>query len=234
MRASHWGMARVPIELAVVAALLSGCPGSGDGDDGASSTDGGTDGLPYAACDGDPFFPAGCTAGACATAGLSARIYGRWRTRMIATYGIDAAGLDAHVEVSAIELVADRWRIDYVYVIDWVRSRNATTITVDGADPTDESIDAAIDLQLDPTAHHAIASVVALDTVEAAVADCASGLGMTDVVIDACHIRFENVTGLLQVHARGVIDADANRCGIAQVDVETGVGECREDACTMD
>ncbi len=208
------------------------------GPDGVVPASGGEHEGRYAACSGHPLHPGeSCGEGRCADGALEARVFEAWRTQFMTVHELSRAAFDDHMEIWNVEV--DRgpksvfWRVDYVFVVDWVRSRQSESVHL-GAHPlarppTDGEIDSAVALAIEPAERFHLADVVAPEAVRSSFAECAS-----DVEIDWCHIDFANVTGELRVGGTAVADRDANRCVDAEVRLSDGrLMRCRDAPCRL-
>jgi hypothetical protein len=210
--------------------------GAGGGDPCTTATT-----VDYATCTGTSFFPDGtCLAGECATIPLETRVYKEWRTQIKAISGLDDATLDSRVKVAAISHTAGPdqvfVRIDYVVVIDWVRSRQADSPELGNfpltTAPTDAEIKAAVTLGIESaewTGLAAIGSIAPEPATQGAFDSCACNMK-----IDFCHIDFENVTGKLLVKGIAQIDPAQNKCVQAKVAVDAAtLDACSATPCAI-
>ncbi len=211
--------------------------GGGGATGGGSSTGGGgsSPSPDYASCDGTTFFPTGCDKGSCAAAGLSEKVLAEWIDQFGAAHGMTASQIFQVLEVSEVELVEGPvyvwWIINYVYAMDWVRSRQSDSVNLGSyplsSPPTDSQITAAVALEIHPSQAFDTASVVPMATVESAFASCES-----DMIIDWCHIDLKPATDKIQVTA--IKDLGGNQCMTAVVDVATAsVEQCLIQACSQ-
>ena len=125
------------------------------------------------------------------------------------------------------------WSVRYVFVVDWVRSRQVASINL-GAypltrDPTADEISKAVKLVIKTTDQINLSRVVSLNMAVTALQSC--NQSMTP---DWCHIGFENVTGKLILQGRCTIDYNANKCKEATVDLANGnLIYCGEVPCRI-
>jgi len=192
-------------------------------DDAGPQPDAGIDTSLYDACDGNTFFPTACTGGACIDAGLEQRVYDIWRERFMAIHRLSAIEMDTRIVISDVS-VADGpsfvfWRIDYVFVMDWVRSRQSESVRLGSfplpAPPTDPEITRAVNLAIETAERFDLPSVSTIAGVDAAFDGCVPGM-----IVDYCHLDFVNVTGELTVRARK--PRGGGTCDVATVDVGAG------------
>ncbi|MFO0759471.1 MAG: hypothetical protein U0359_23470 [Byssovorax sp.] len=233
----------------------SGTGGSTSGTGGATGTGGstttGTGGagggcgagqtVDYNQCSGTSFFPDGtCLNGECATVDLETRVFKAWKAKIKAISGLDDATLADRVKVAKVSHSGGPdqvfVRIDYVVVLDWVRSRQADSPQLGNTPlvnpPTDQEIDSAVTLAVENaewTGLAAIGQVAPESATQAGFDSCACGMK-----IDFCHIDFQNVTGKLLVKGGKTIDAAQNKCKEAKVRVDTGAQEaCMDAPCAI-
>ena len=197
--------------------------------------------VDYATCGGNTFFPDGtCLAGECATIPLETRVYKEWRSQVKALSGLGDAALDARVKVAKVSHSdgPDQVfvRIDYIVVIDWVRSRQADSPELGNFPlmnaPSDAEITAAVKLGIESaewTGLAAIGQIAPEPATQAAFDSCAC-----DMKIDFCHIDFENVTGKLLVPGIVQIDPANNKCKQAKVAVDAAtLDKCMDTPCAI-
>ncbi len=126
------------------------------------------------------------------------------------------------------------WRIDYIFKLDWVRSRQNEVVKLGKAN-IPYSIDSArllrlIDRAIEESEQFDIASVVSISTVKAAFDTC-----FPDMSIDWCHLGFLNQSGTLIAKAYAELDRSVNLCKSARVDIGTGeLMYCRDTPCMTD
>lgn len=192
-------------------------------------------------CTGTTFFPDGaCLDGECATIPLEMQVLREWRAQTKALSGLDDVELARRAQVAALSHTkrGDRTvvRIDYVVVLDWVRSRQADTAEVrtePAAIPTtDGDIQRAVNLAILKahwTGLGAIDEVVPVSAIQAAFDGC--GCGMS---IDFCHIDFDVTSGSLRVPGIVKVAPDRNECRQAKASVATGqLEQCAGTVCNI-
>ena len=192
-------------------------------------------------CDGTPFSAEGCEDGACAEPGLSADVYAIWRARFLAAHDIDETQFDGHIAVNDVSLTEGPetvwWRVDYVFTVDWASSRQSESVDLGdyplSGDPSTEQINAAVDLAIEDAEQFQIDTVASESAVNAAIADCASTLGATDMALDVCHLDFLNVSGTFAGTATG--DIDGQDCAEAVVDLSSAaLLDCDSTPCMIE
>jgi hypothetical protein len=207
---------------------IAGCGSTGDGGSGSGSSGGSLCGsstpVSYTTCSGTSFTNDGsCAAGACATGDLAMKIFAAWRAKTLALSGLSEQELDKRVSVSTVDASSGSFvRIEYIVVLDWARSRQADSVSLDGlsATPTDAEIEKAVSLAIEAaewTGLGALAAVAPESKVQAAFDGC-----QCDISIDWCHIDFMNVSGKFTVRGFKEINAASNECLQATVDVGSG------------
>ncbi|MEO7327561.1 MAG: hypothetical protein ABI193_03215 [Minicystis sp.] len=197
--------------------------------------------VDYNACSGNTFFPDGnCLDGECATVPLETRVFKEWKSRVKTISGLSDAQLADRVKVVTLSHSdgPDQVfvRIDYVVVLDWVRSRQADSPQLGNSPlqnpPTDAEIAFAVKLAVEDaewTGLAAIAQVAPEPTTQAGFDSCACGM-----TIDFCHIDFQNVSGKLLVKGGKQINAAQNQCKEARVEVSNGQLEaCLDTPCAI-
>lgn len=197
--------------------------------------------VSYDACTGNTFFPDGsCQDGSCATVELEKRVFAEWKKQTAALSGLSAADMDSRVRISMISNKAGAntvfIRIDYVVVVDWVRSRQniSASFAPDALvnPPTDAQVKSAVMFDIEPaewTSLGAIASAATESQVQDGFAQCGC-----DFKIDPCGFKFQNVTGKLTATGYRVIDANQNQCARGEVNLASGALElCIEEPCAI-
>lgn len=189
----------------------------------------------YQSCTGHTFFPTSCDAGRCAAPGLATTAYEVWQKLFKSIHGLSDADFNARITISNVDLTEGPiyvfWRVDYVFSLDWVRSRQNETANLGSyplsSQPTNAELETAIILAIESAEQFDLASVATRQAVESAFDSCIEGM-----VIDWCHIEFVNVTGELLVRGIKEIDLASNKCKQAAVDVESGVlAFCQDSPC---
>ncbi len=195
----------------------------------------------YETCGGTSFFPDGtCLDGSCATVPLETRVFKEWLAQVKALSGLGDAALADRVKVAKVSHSGGPEqvfvRIDYVVVIDWVRSRQADSPQLGNSPlvnaPTDAEITAAVKLAIEDAEWTGLGGIGMLapePATQAAFDGCAC-----DMTIDFCNIDFENVTGKLLAKAGKEVNAAQNQCKAARVDVATGkIEACMDTPCAI-
>lgn len=190
----------------------------------------------YTLCDGNTFFPDGsCADGACASSELQARVYAIWKARFLETHRLDAAQFAERIEISSISLddgpVYVWWRVDYVFHIDWVRSRQSESVNLGeyprSGDPSDEEITHAVDIAIETAERFDVPLIAQFESVVDAVVACSPY-----VSLDWCQLDFENVSGNPIIHTRS--SAPDGVCKAIQVQLEDASTDmCLVDRCTI-
>lgn len=190
----------------------------------------------YALCEGNTFFPDGsCADGACAASELQARVYGIWKARFFETHHLDAAQFAERIEISSISLddgpVYVWWRIDYVFHLDWMRSRQSESVNLGeyprSGDPSDEEITHAVDIAIETAERFDVPLIAQFESVVDAVVACSPY-----VALDWCQLDFENVSGNPIIHTRS--SAPDGVCKAIQVQLEDASTDmCLVDRCTI-
>ena len=197
-----------------------------------------------AACTGTTFFADGsCTDGSCvAGIPLPDRVFKEWRKQTLAISGLTAAELSKRTPISTVIFTNGpnyvRVRIEYVVVLDWVRSRQADSIDFGSyplaMTPTDAQVTQGVMIAIEKaewTGLGAITTVADQDKVKAAFDACSCGL---QAEADVCHFDFQNVTGILAGRATKQINPANNECLDAKVDIAKGVLlSCKPVPCSI-
>jgi len=192
----------------------------------------------YSQCDGHPFFATGCEDGSCADEGLSSRLYDIWKERFVTIHGLSDDDFYNRIEIRDIVLTDGPryvfWKINYIFKLDWVRSRQNESVRL-GKPTIPYSIDSArllklIDRAIEEAEQFDLPSVASISTVKAAFDTC-----VPDMSIDWCHLNFLNHSGTLIAKAYAELDRSANLCKRAQVDIGTGeLMYCSDTPCWYD
>jgi hypothetical protein len=194
-------------------------------------------------CTGHTFYPDGtCVDGACATTPLEKRVFTEWRAQTKALSGLTDAELSDRVKIATVYYTdtgeGDGFvSIEYVVVLDWVRSRQTDAVGfADDAPnhpPTDAVLRQAVKLAIEEaewTGLGAIEAVASEAEVRAAFDECAC-----DIDIHVCDIDFENVSGRLTVPGLKAVDVASNECREAIVNVVTGKYQyCAATPCRIE
>jgi len=189
----------------------------------------------YTQCSGTTFYP---VATPDIPSGLATRVFDEWKSQFVSQHGLSDRTFDSRIKLSAVELAEGPSqvfvRIDSVFVMDWVRSRQAASIDLGtyplAQVPSDSAISRAVRAAIRPSDQVNLRGVVSRATAENALGSCCQSMEP-----DWCHIRFENVTGRLLLWGRCTIDSDANKCKEAAVDLSNGnLVYCQEEPCVID
>ncbi len=182
--------------------------------------------VSYDTCEGNPIVgDPGCIDEACAT-GATSDIYAAWKARALEVSGLSEAAWDERIEVRSVTEEGNFVRIEYVVVLDWLRSRQAASVELDR--PVADAVRLAIE-EAEWTGLAAITETPDEDAVLTAFDACACG-----IEIDWCQVDFQNVSGLLVVHGRQVVDEASDLCRFASVDTRTGeLLDCDEGPCSV-
>lgn len=176
----------------------------------------------YNQCSGTTIFPGdSCTI----PDGLGVRVFNEWKSQFITQHGISDSIFNSRIKLSNVELTDGPdyvfLRIEYVFVLDWVRSRQSVAINLGSypltQEPTESAIWKAVSLQIRAADQINMNGVVPLLYVERMMRSCDSAMKP-----DWCQMRFENVTGRLLLHGRCTIDFGANACKEAVIDLSNG------------
>ena len=189
-------------------------------------------------CGGQTLYPESFSSGEIiATADLKYEVYSQWKKQFMEKNSLTEELFRQRIRISGISLSEGPsfvyWRIDYVFVFDWIRTRQNSAVRLGEyplkTTPTQEEIARLVRLELGRTRPFDTPAVVSSDTAVKAFARCASNMN-----IDWCHIEF-NSDGRLFVTGRSVINLNANECKEAAIDLTTGkVSFCRDVACWED
>ncbi len=196
----------------------------------------------YQDCDGNTFYPAeSCKNERCVAEGLEREIFTEWKRQFMSIHNLSEDVFDTRIEISNVEISGTFCRIDYIFKLDWVRSRQNEGIPFKDY-PLNEAageydIERAVSLAIEEAEQFNVPSVVSRSTVEKTFQNCASSRNLSGVFsIDWCNINFQNVSGRLAV--RGTYRIGSNilspSCKLitATVDVATGeLIECLEYPC---
>jgi hypothetical protein len=229
------------VETSPTGAGASSGTGGGTSSGTGTSVCGAAPPIAYDTCGGTPFTVDGtCLDGACAAVPLEARVYQEWKKQVEALSGLDDATFAARVKIQEISHTPGPdqvfVRIDYLVVLDWMKSRQADSPSLSNMPlvnaPTDAEIVSAVKIaveQAEWTGLGALGAIASTSAVQAAFDACACG-----VTVDACHIDFENVTGKLEIRGFKELDAAQNQCKQAVVNVGTGALErCDDVPCSI-
>ena len=192
----------------------------------------------YKACSGFTFYPDdSCADGKCAQSGLATKAYVEWRQQFLAKYKMSEGMFRERIKIVNVELnegpLRVFWRIEYVFVLDWVRARLVNVADLGEyplrQEPSEEAISRAIKIELFEKDELAMEGVAPRSKVEQALRSCDARMQA-----DWCSIRFAHWNGKLLVGGRSTVDDGENRCRSAAIDVATGeVVFCRDDPCRI-
>jgi hypothetical protein len=165
-------------------------------------------------------------------------VFNEWKNQFVSQRGLSDRVFSSRIKLSTVEL----WEgpsqvflhIDYVFVMDWVRSRQAASIDLGTYPltqvPSDSAISRAVRATIRATDQIDLNGVVSRTVAENALGSCCQS-----VEPDWCHIRFENATGRLLLWGRCAVDSGANKCKEAAVDLSNGnLVYCQEEPCVID
>ena len=190
-------------------------------------------------------FLSGCSDDALANGGISqripvqqdlpAKVFAEWKWQFLTRNRLSEGMFDKRIEISNVQLVEGPiyvWcRIDYVFVLDWVRLVQAASVDLGeyplDREPDQEVIARAVRLAIRETDQLTIPKVVSRLKVERAFQSCEKGMQPK-----WSDIGFENLTGRLLMWGLSTIDKDENQCKSAAVDLATGeVAYCHDGPC---
>lgn len=186
----------------------------------------------YNQCSGTKFYPADTYYIA---SGLTTKVFNEWKNQFKTQYSLSDSIFNSRIKLSSIELSQGPLyvflRIDYVFVVDWVRSRQAVSIKLGTfpltQDPSDSAITRAVKLEIRKTDQINLNGVISFAAAKNAICSCSGTMEP-----EWCNIRFENVTGKLLLWGHCTIDYNANRCKSSAIDLSNGnVVYCTEEPC---
>ena len=193
----------------------------------------------YATCDGRTLYPDTCARESCVSTGRERRVYDLWRQTFMGIHRLSDERMRERVIISDVTISEGPayvvFRVDYVFVIDWVRSRQSEAVRLGrfplSESPSEEAIKRALELAIESSEEFNIPSVKELRDVARAVHECRPGMRM-----DFCQIDFQNVSGKLLLGASAVerapSGANLGSCMGALVDLATGMlMACNEGPC---
>lgn len=179
-----------------------------------------------------------CANESCVAQGLEAKVFAEWKKQFLASHGLSQETFNKRIIISNVSLFEGPlyvfWRIDYVFVLDWMRSYQADSVNL-GAYPLAQEpgqipIENAVRLAIRPDDQFNMPTVTPISKVESALEGCLQG---TDRQIDWCHNRFNG--GRLLVFGLSIIDATRNQCKGAAAELATGeVTYCYEQPCYIE
>jgi hypothetical protein len=167
--------------------------------------------------------------------GLPEKVFAEWKRQFLTRNRLSEGMFDKRIEISNVQLVEGPiyvWcRIDYVFVLDWVRLVQAASVDLGeyplDREPDQEVIARAVRLAIRETDQLTIPKVVSRLKVERAFQSCEKGMQP-----NWSDIGFENLTGRLLMWGFSTIDKDENQCKRAAVDLATGeVAYCHDGPC---
>jgi hypothetical protein len=192
----------------------------------------------YVQCDGNTFYPNGaCASERCVPEGLAAKVFQEWKRQFMLIHKLSEGMFAKRIEISSVEIkegpIYVWWRVDYVFMLDWVRSRHADSVNLGDyplkQEPDQDAIARVVKFAIRETDKFAIPEVVARSVVEKSLQSCDAGMKA-----DWCHIRFENRTGRLLVEGRTTINDAGNQCKRVDVDLATGQAVyCANQPCRI-
>lgn len=192
----------------------------------------------YEQCSGNTFYPNGACAGEqCVPEGLASKVFQEWKSQFKLIHKLSEDTFAKRIEVSKVELregsIYVWWRVDYVFVLDWMRSRQADSVRLGDyplkQEPDQDAIARSVKFAIRETDNFAIPKVVSRSVVEKSLQSCDPGMKA-----DWCHIRFENRTGRLLVEGRTTINVAENQCKAVAVDLATGqAAYCANEPCAI-
>jgi hypothetical protein len=216
-------------------ALLSGAASPGQPRGDATARSHAAD-DPYQRCGGRTLHPRrACSEERCVPLGLAARVYAEWKRQFMAAHGLSANEFASQIELSKVELTEGPlylWvSIQYVFVVDWVRSRQAVSVNLGKhplpREPDEAVVAGAVALEIKARHRPVARKVVPRSAAETALASCHASIAG-----DWCGIRFERATGRLLVSGYGIVDRARNRCMGASVDLASGeLAACDAQPC---
>jgi hypothetical protein len=190
----------------------------------------------YEQCSGNTFHPSdACANEGCVHSGLASTVFREWKTQFITTHKLSPEMFAKRIEISSVDLsegpVYVWWKINYVFELDWVRSRQVTAVNLGNyplrQEPDQSLIARRVTAAISEKDQLTIPEVVALSVAEKSLQSCDAGMKA-----DWCHIRFENGTGGLVVGGLSGVDYARNKCKSAGVDLATGkLAYCRDTLC---
>jgi hypothetical protein len=225
-----------------MATIACGGGGGGGGGSGGGTATGGSGGGQ--SCGGTVAQPAystcgpklqtlnTCPDGACAADALAQKVYAAWKAQVKTYSGMDDAAFAARVKIGSVDSATTpdgvTVSVGAVVVLDWIELAFQDDLGFIQPAATDAEIQTRVTELLDGTQARwagvgAVTTAPTTATIQASFNACTCAL-----TVDYCDARFENVTGKARVRAKRVVDAAANKCKEAWVDLETG----QLDACT--
>ena len=167
--------------------------------------------------------------------GLPAKVLAEWKRQFLTTHHLSEGMFGKRIEISDVQLVEGPiyvwWRIDYVFVLDWVRLFQAASVNLGeyplDVEPDQEVIARAVKLAIRETDQLTIPKVVSRLKVQRAFESCEKGMKP-----NWSDIGFENLTGRLLMWGFSTMDQAENRCKGAAVDLAIGeVAYCHDSPC---
>jgi len=198
-----------------------------------------SDAALYKDCTGHSFYPGDtCSDESCIAEGMERKIFEEWKKQFLSIHNLSEEMFAERIEISDVKITNLWWRIDYVFVLDWVRSQQSESVSFNESS-SDQEIEKAVWLAIEKGEQFDIPHIVSKAVVEDAFQDCGS-----DMNIDWCHIDFLNVSGELIVKGSKPLDKARNQailpggygpdCVRAIVDVSTGeLLRCYTEPCLI-
>jgi len=192
--------------------------------------------VDYSVCTGSTFFPDGtCLQGSCAGDELTTNVFAEWALQARTASGLDEANFWNRVQVSKVEPSGAFIRIEVVYVMDWLRARDAFSVPTDGFSPvpTAQEIAKAVKLEIQPSKWQVfgqISNPASVASVRNAFSTC-----QCNMKVDWCHIRLNNnMPSQFVIPGIVVVDESANQCKDADIDVPTAdMVSCTDVPCAV-
>lgn len=195
----------------------------------------------YDDCNGNPFIGTCQIDGKCIDSLFEQRVFDLWKKDLLKRQNISEQVFNDHVEVSDVQLTTTEQRLNVriqaIYISDWIRSRNADTVTVNTTLPvediTDEQIQQAIDsihssgderkgiLHLEP--------IIAVTQVQEIIDAGYSGY-IVQPMFCTIHQNDAGVSLPLWV----TIDESKNKCVDGSLNLLTGESTYHDFLCTVD
>jgi hypothetical protein len=179
-----------------------------------------------------------CPDGSCAPDALAQKVYAAWKAQVKAYSGMDDAAFAARVKIGSVESSTTpdgvTVYVGAVVVLDWIELAMQDDLGFIQPTASDAEIATRVSELLDGTQARwagvgAVTTAPTAATIQASFDGCSCAL-----TVDYCDARFENGTGKARVRAVGVVDAAANKCKQAWVDLETGLLDaCTDEPCAV-
>lgn len=192
----------------------------------------------YNQCSGFTFHPGErCADGRCAPNGLATKVYAEWKRQFLSKQSMPEGMFAERIKIVNIELnegpIRVFWRIEYVFVLDWVRAREADAVDLGeyplDQEPAHDAISRAVSLEVPEQDQFTIPKVVSRAEAEKALRSCDAG-----VEADWCWLHFGRREGELFVSGRSTINDVRNQCRGASVNLATGkLAHCQDTPCRV-